>query len=98
MRIERIVVSSQRKIPHPHVEFGSLSALVSLEAQIGPEDHPGDCTLRLQAECEDLCEQHLRKVAARIDLAARREKTNAVAQAATEEKQAALIAKHGGKL
>ena len=98
MRIERIVVSAQRKVPHPEEEFSSLSSLVSLEARLDEGDVAGAVVLRLQAEAEDLVEQHLRKVTTRIGAQRRLERASERARSGTESKAAALVEKHGGRL
>jgi hypothetical protein len=97
MRITKITVSASRKVPHPIEEFASLSALVSLEAEMSQEDDAGRCIVKLQGDAEELVEKHLRKVAIAIAARDRLERAAKKAQEATAIKAKALVEKHGEK-
>lgn len=93
MKPTRITVSFQKKLPHPNVDFASLSSLVSVEAELADGDNLKACAKKLQAETEQLVEQHLESIAERM----RQRSSSAKPQAATENKAAELAAKYGGK-
>lgn len=96
MQITRVTVSAQRKVPHPSIDYANLSALVSLEAVLSPDDSPTKAITHLQESAEGLVEQHLDKLVMSLSARHREDVVSAKARAATEEKAAALAAKHGG--
>ncbi len=96
MVISKITVSASRKIPHPAAEFASLSALVSLDADLEREDDPARCIEVLQERAEESVDRHLRKLSANIQARERIERGAARAKAGTESKIESLISKHGG--
>lgn len=95
MQITKITVSASRKVPHPIEEFASLSALVSVEAEVGLGDILEACVYSLQSKAEEYVERHLRKVAVAIAARDRLERAADKAKTATDGKANALAAKHG---
>lgn len=93
MQVTTISVGFQKKMPHPNVDFGNLSSLVSVSAELSDKDDVAACVKKLQAQAEILCEQHMDSIAERM----RQRSASAKPQAATENTAAALAAKHGGK-
>ena len=89
MRIRSITVSSQRKLPHPNIDYANISSLVSLEAELAEEDNATACAKKLQVQADNLVEQHLEAIGERMK--ARR------AQNATATTAANLAEKHGAK-
>jgi hypothetical protein len=92
--VTTISVSSQCKLPHPNADFASISALVSLTAELGEGDNEAVCVKKLQAQADNLVEQHLDAKRGRMRDAAMASK----AQSATAQKTAELAQKHGGSV
>jgi hypothetical protein len=63
MQISKVVVSSARKIPHNELDYANLSAFLSIEAQIGPDEDMAGCVRRLQDMADFHVEQHLTRIA-----------------------------------
>ena len=85
------------QVPHPTEEFASLSALVSMDAELEREDDPAHAVTQLQGRAEDLVDSHLRRVSANIAARVRLERKTANAQAATANKADALAQKHDNR-
>lgn len=93
MQIRTVTVSAQRKLPHPNIDFASVSAMVSLQADLVDGDDPMECIGRLQGEAEGYMDRHLEWVTERMKQRVAPPK----AQSATAEKAAKLAEKYGGK-
>lgn len=89
MQITTITVSSQRKLPHPSIDYANVSSLVSISAELGDRDDPAACAKKLQAQADTIVERHLDAVAERL-----RPKPRAAA--ATADTAARLAEKHAG--
>jgi phosphate uptake regulator len=95
MHIRSVSVSFQKKLPHPNVDFANMSSLVSVDAELTEDDNLNlaGTVKKLQAQVENLVEQHLDSIAERM----RQRAVAAKPQAATENTAATLAAKHGGR-
>ncbi len=92
MKITRITASAARKVPHPSLEYASISTLVSLEAQMQDGDDPARCLHDLQTRADRFVDAHTQQLVNRQSGAGLHWKS----QQATEARSAKLAAKHGG--
>lgn len=96
MLVKRITVSSTRKVPHPIQEFSTLSALVSLDAEVSEGEDYLHCGQTLQAQAEEMVDRHLRRLTSNLAAQYRKDQEAQRAKAGTENTESKLIAKHGG--
>lgn len=88
MRVTTISVSAQAKLPHPNADFASISALVSLTAELSEADDVTGCVRKLQVQADNLAERHLDEKRERLRAAHVANKTANTASRLAE--------KHGG--
>lgn len=94
MRVTSITVSAQCKLPHPAADFASVSALVSLTAELGEAEDVAGSVKKLQAQADTLAEQFMEAKRERLSARARDEAAAARARTATAQRTADLAAKH----
>lgn len=60
MKITNIDVSAGRTFNHPYESYSNFRFDLSLRAELGPDDDPGEVLRVLQAQAESAAEQHKR--------------------------------------
>lgn len=58
MKVSSITVSAGRTFNHPHEQFSNLRPEVTMTAEIAEGDDAAQCTKQLQAQAEQLVEDH----------------------------------------
>lgn len=92
MQVRSITVSSQRKMPHPALDFANISALISISADLAEGDNVAVCVQKLQTQADNLVEKHAETIGERM----RAKASSAKAASATANKADELAAKHAG--
>lgn len=62
MKITEIVVSAGRTVSHPVESYANLKPQLTLKAQLGDDEDPIQAAKQLQAQAEQLVEDHARNL------------------------------------
>jgi hypothetical protein len=66
MKVTEVVVSAGRTVSHPTQTYSNLKPQLTLKAQLGEDDDPTACVKQLQAQAEQLIEDHAKNLAEAI--------------------------------
>ena len=97
MQVTRITVSSSRKVPHPTLEFASLSSFVSMEAELGEDQQIHTTVRELQETADHYLDEHIGKLTGDRRIAQHKPTPINRVKEATDNTAARLAEKHGAK-
>lgn len=67
MQVVKITVAAGRTFNHPYEQYSNLRPSITLEATLDDADDPTTATKALQAQAEELVEEHKRNLLASIE-------------------------------